>query len=171
MRGSDPDAAVYYLARMLYAGEDIKFIARRIMICAGRGCGKRGSAGTYRGRQRGTGGGAHWYAGGPDHSFPRSSMCNSTEIQFRVQCRVRGNGRCEKSAFHAGSGASAGLPLWWLRKTGTRNRIQIRPQLSESLRKTAVSAGMEWKDRYFTIRPKTAMSRKLANICAFCGNR
>ena len=34
MRGSDPDAAVYYLERMLYAGEDIKFIARRIMICA-----------------------------------------------------------------------------------------------------------------------------------------
>lgn len=34
MRGSDADAAVYYLARMLYAGEDIKFIARRIMICA-----------------------------------------------------------------------------------------------------------------------------------------
>ena len=34
MRGSDPDAAVYYLARMLESGEDIKFIARRIMICA-----------------------------------------------------------------------------------------------------------------------------------------
>ena len=34
IRGSDPDAAVYYLAKMLYAGEDIKFIARRIMICA-----------------------------------------------------------------------------------------------------------------------------------------
>ncbi|MFP3154194.1 replication-associated recombination protein A [Lachnospiraceae bacterium ZAX-1] len=34
MRGSDPDAAVYYLARMLYAGEDIKFISRRMMICA-----------------------------------------------------------------------------------------------------------------------------------------
>ena len=34
MRGSDPDAAVFYLAKMLYAGEDIKFIARRIMICA-----------------------------------------------------------------------------------------------------------------------------------------
>ena len=34
MRGSDPDAAVYYLARMIYAGEDPKFIARRIMICA-----------------------------------------------------------------------------------------------------------------------------------------
>ncbi len=34
MRGSDPDAALYYLARMLYAGEDPKFIARRIMICS-----------------------------------------------------------------------------------------------------------------------------------------
>ena len=34
MRGSDPDATMYYLAKMLYAGEDIKFIARRIVICA-----------------------------------------------------------------------------------------------------------------------------------------
>ena len=34
MRGSDPDAALYYLAKMLYAGESISFIARRIMICA-----------------------------------------------------------------------------------------------------------------------------------------
>jgi len=34
MRGSDPDAAVHYLARMIYAGEDPKFIARRILIAA-----------------------------------------------------------------------------------------------------------------------------------------
>ncbi|MBO6015690.1 MAG: replication-associated recombination protein A [Lachnospiraceae bacterium] len=34
MRGSDPDAAVYYLAKMLYAGESVTFISRRIMICA-----------------------------------------------------------------------------------------------------------------------------------------
>ncbi|MCL2216407.1 MAG: replication-associated recombination protein A [Defluviitaleaceae bacterium] len=34
MRGSDPDAALYYLARMLYAGEDPRFIARRVVICA-----------------------------------------------------------------------------------------------------------------------------------------
>ncbi len=34
MRGSDPNATLYYLARMLKSGEDIKFIARRIMICA-----------------------------------------------------------------------------------------------------------------------------------------
>jgi len=34
MRGSDPDAAIYYLAKMLYVGEDPRFIARRIVICA-----------------------------------------------------------------------------------------------------------------------------------------
>src|SRR4051812_28288281 len=34
MRGSDPDAALYWLAKMLYGGEDIRFIARRIVICA-----------------------------------------------------------------------------------------------------------------------------------------
>lgn len=34
MRGSDPDAAIYYLAKMLYAGESVTFIARRMMICA-----------------------------------------------------------------------------------------------------------------------------------------
>ena len=34
MRGSDPDAALYWLAKMLYAGEDPRFIARRIVICA-----------------------------------------------------------------------------------------------------------------------------------------
>jgi putative ATPase len=34
MRGTDPDAALYWLAKMLYAGEDPRFIARRILICA-----------------------------------------------------------------------------------------------------------------------------------------
>jgi putative ATPase len=34
MRGSDPDAAVYWLAKMIHAGEDPRFIARRIVICA-----------------------------------------------------------------------------------------------------------------------------------------
>ena len=34
MRGSDPDAALYWMAKMIYAGEDPRFIARRIVICA-----------------------------------------------------------------------------------------------------------------------------------------
>ncbi len=39
MRGSDPDGALYYLARMLEAGEDVRFISRRIMIAASEECG------------------------------------------------------------------------------------------------------------------------------------
>lgn len=39
MRGSDPDAALYWLAKMLYAGEDPRFIARRIVICAAEDAG------------------------------------------------------------------------------------------------------------------------------------
>ncbi|MBZ0158121.1 MAG: replication-associated recombination protein A [Alphaproteobacteria bacterium] len=40
MRGSDPDAVVYYLAKMLHAGEDPRFIARRIVICASEDIGE-----------------------------------------------------------------------------------------------------------------------------------
>lgn len=71
MRGSDPDAAVYYLARMLYAGEDIKFIARRIMICASEDVGNADPQALSRGGERGPGGRADWHAGGPDHPCPR----------------------------------------------------------------------------------------------------
>lgn len=39
MRGSDPDATLYYLARMLVSGEDERFISRRIMIAASEECG------------------------------------------------------------------------------------------------------------------------------------
>ena len=55
MRGSDPDAAVYYLAKMLYAGEDIKFIARRIMICAAEDVGNADPIGTHCGSLGSTG--------------------------------------------------------------------------------------------------------------------
>jgi len=43
MRGSDPDAAIYYLAKMIYAGEDPRFIARRIVICASEDVGNADS--------------------------------------------------------------------------------------------------------------------------------
>ena len=75
MRGSDPDAAVYYLAKMLYAGEDVKFIARRIMICAVGRRRKRGPDGACRGSIGGAGGGADRDAGIPDHLVPGSALC------------------------------------------------------------------------------------------------
>jgi putative ATPase len=39
VRGSDPDAALYWLAKMLYAGEDPRFIMRRLLILAGEDIG------------------------------------------------------------------------------------------------------------------------------------
>ena len=71
MRGSDPDAAVYYLARMLYAGEDVKFIARRIMICASEDVGNADPNALCGRGERGAGGGADRNAGEPDHPSPR----------------------------------------------------------------------------------------------------
>ena len=53
IRGSDPDAGVYWLARMLEAGEDARFIARRLVILASRRHRARRSAVDPRGRRRG----------------------------------------------------------------------------------------------------------------------
>ncbi len=87
MRGSDPDAAVYYLAKMLYAGEDIKFIARRIMICASEDVGNADPDGTDGGRLRSTGSGADRDAGGTDYFIPGSTLCgNRAKEQFCGQC-------------------------------------------------------------------------------------
>ena len=83
MRGSDPDAAVYYLARMLYAGEDIKFIARRIMICAAEDVGNADPHGACGRGSGGTGSGAHRYAGGTDHFSAGGDLCGE---RTKEQC-------------------------------------------------------------------------------------
>ena len=75
MRGSDPDAAVYYLARMLYAGEDIKFIARRIMICASEDVGNADPQAFKCSSKRSSCSRAHWTSGSSDHPFPGSFLC------------------------------------------------------------------------------------------------
>ncbi len=169
MRGSDPDAAVYYLARMLYAGEDIKFIARRIMICASEDVGNADPQALTVAVSAAQAVERIGMPGRPRSFFSQAVLYVATapKSNSRAMPCSRAMDAVKKSAFHAGSGASAGLPLWWLRKTGTRNRIQIRSQLSESLRKTAVSAGWNGRTGILSSVRKTAMSRKLANICAF----
>ena len=52
MRGSDPDAAVYWMVRMLEAGEDPLFVLRRMVIFASEDVGQRRSAGARRSRSR-----------------------------------------------------------------------------------------------------------------------
>ena len=90
MRGSDPDAAVYYLARMLYAGEDMKFIARRIMICAAEDVGNadpQALVGAVAGAQAGEAVGTDRPAGGSDYSFPGRHLCgHCSQEQCGLQC-------------------------------------------------------------------------------------
>ena len=87
MRGSDPDAAVYYLAKMLYAGEDIKFIARRIMICASEDVGNCRSTGTSSCSFGSSGSRAGWYAGSSDYFIAGSFICS---VCAKKQCGIYG---------------------------------------------------------------------------------
>ena len=72
MRGSDPDAAVYWLARMLEAGEDARFIARRMVIFASEDIGMADPAGAARRGRRGARRRARRAAGGPAQPRPGS---------------------------------------------------------------------------------------------------
>ena len=102
MRGSDPDAAVYYLAKMLYAGEDIKFIARRIMICASEDVGNADPHGDSRLRSAaaqaveriGHAGGADYPVAGGYSMWRSAPKSNSAVIcafdAAHGGCQVRG---------------------------------------------------------------------------------
>ena len=74
MRGSDPDAAVYYLARMLKAGEEVAFIARRIMICAAEDVGLA-DPNALSGGKCCPGSRKNRHAGGTDHSVGSGCLC------------------------------------------------------------------------------------------------
>ena len=64
VRGSDPDAAVYWLARMLEAGEDPLFVARRLVILAAEDIGLADPRALERGRRGAAGGALHRHARG-----------------------------------------------------------------------------------------------------------
>ena len=88
MRGSDPDAAVYYLAKMLYAGEDVKFIARRIMICASEDVGNADPMALTSGCSSSTGSRADRNAGSTDHFITGGFICGyCSKEQFRMSMR------------------------------------------------------------------------------------
>ncbi len=112
MRGSDPDAAVYYLARMLYAGESVTFIARRMMICASEDVGKRGPAGSAGGSECISGSGTGRHAGGTDYFIPGGSLhCHSAQEQCGKQrhCGSYADGGTDRKS--GNSCAFAGCPL------------------------------------------------------------
>ena len=112
MRGSDPDAAVYYLARMIYAGEDIKFISRRIMICAAEDVGNADPPGIDSSGKRRSGRRAHRSAGGSDHPFAGCDLCGLCTQEQCGLLRYSGcHGGGKDGACHACSRASSGQAL------------------------------------------------------------
>ena len=89
MRGSDPDAALYWLARMIDGGEDPLFIARRLVILASEDIGLADSAGVA-GRGRGAAGGAlRRHAGGLLSARARDALSRDrAEEQQRSAARI-----------------------------------------------------------------------------------
>ena len=112
IRGSDVDAAVHYLARMIEAGEDPRFIARRLMIHASEDVGMAdpdGAADSGRGRP---GGAAGRPAGGADRvGAGHHSPGHRTEVQRCDHRDRRGDGRRPGGQGRLGAAAAAGRPL------------------------------------------------------------
>ncbi|KAG4065381.1 hypothetical protein HA402_006743 [Bradysia odoriphaga] len=135
IRGSDPDAALHYLARMIEAGEDPRFIARRLVISASEDVGPRGSSGPgHRGRRRRRrgvhrhAGGAHPPRGGDrvpgDHGQVERGL-RGHRCGDRRHPRRRLRPRAAAPAGRALSGGEAPRPRPWLRLLA-RQRVRDR---------------------------------------------
>ena len=114
IRGSDVDAGLYWLARMLEAGEDARLIARRLVILASEDVGPRRLAGPRRRRRRGTRRRVRRAARGAAEPRARGRVPGArAEVELgddRARC---GSGRRAGSAGGPGPSASAGLSLSW----------------------------------------------------------
>ena len=135
MRGSDPDAAVYYLAKMLYAGEDVKFIARRIMILASEDIGNADpqalcvAVAAAQAAER-------VECRVPDHPLSGSHLhglrpkSNSAVNAIFAAGRTPSNAQTKTTVRH-----TSRTPTTAATKTpGPRHRLQIRPRLPKPLR-------------------------------------
>ena len=141
MRGSDPDAAVYWMTRMLEAGEDPRFVLRRMVIFASRGCRQRGSAGARR-RDRGAlGGRARRPARGRAAADPGGHVPRArAEIEPRAH-DLRGRAQAGQGARRP-AGAREAAPGVERGRTRARPRrvVQVPARLRGRLRPRGVPA-------------------------------
>ncbi len=141
MRGSDPDAAVYYLASMIAGGEDPKFIARRMIVFASEDVGNadpQALAGGHRGRARR---GVRGAARVPHQPEPGGDVPGSgPQEQRRLQGGRRGAGRRAPRGQPAPAAPPAQRQL--PRREGTRSRRGVQvPARERRLGRAAVPAG------------------------------
>ena len=118
MRGSDPDAAVYYLAKMLYAGEDVKFIAPKNHDPRLRRHRKRRSTGPLRSSRRSPGSRTRRNARVPDYPLSGSHLHGlRPQKQLRSQRHLRCHGLRQTHKNHSPA-TPPGRPLRRSRKLG-----------------------------------------------------
>ncbi len=164
MRGSYLDAAVYYLAKMLYAGEDVTFIARRIMICASEDVGNVGPERPDCGGQRSPGCRTAWNAGGTDCAGTGSHLCGK---RTKEQCGLPGSGqstfRCSAVENRTGSNVSLRCPLKVPAKLGRGLGYKYAHDYPNHYVEQQYLPDA-YKDMKFLSRQKTAMSRPFGNI-------
>ena len=125
VRGSDADAALHYLARMIEAGEDPRFIARRLVILASEDIGLADPTALADRGRGGAGGAADRDAGGPAQPRPGHDRARGgAEVQRRDQGDRRRQRRRPRRQDRAGAAAPARRPL--------RRREEARPRRSRT---------------------------------------
>ena len=127
MRGSDPDAALYWLAKMLYAGEDIRFIARRIVICASEDVGMADPQALVVAVAAQQSSGIHRPARGADSPRPRDRLHrHRAEEQPRLRGHRQSDGRRENRRHPRRPETPARHALQKLREARPRRGLPIR---------------------------------------------
>ena len=172
MRGSDVDAALHYLARMLEAGEDPRFIARRIVIAASEDVGMADPTALQTAVAA-----MHAVAqiGMPEARIILAQAvvhnAHGAQVQRRLPRHQRGDRR------HAGRARAAPVPaaparqrLRRGRAAGPRRRVRLRPRRARRGRRAAVPPGRPGRQRRTTTGRPTGGSRN-ASPCGSPGSR
>ncbi len=141
IRGSDVDAGLYWLARMLAAGEDARFIARRLVILASEDIGMADPDCPAGGRCRGPGGGVRRAARGPAQPGPgRRPPGQRAQVQPGDRGPRRRPGRRGRTAGRPGAGPPARRPLPGRRPARPRAGLPVPPRRRAGLGGPALPA-------------------------------
>ena len=138
VRGSDPDAALYWLAKMLYAGEDPRFILRRLVILAGEDIGLADPMGLVVANAADAGVRVHRDAGRHvPHRRSHALSGDRAQVQQRrfLLSRAQASGRRRQGP---GASASAGRHPRRARRSGTARAISIRTSSTATLRRRTI---------------------------------
>ena len=157
IRGSDPDAALYWLARMLEAGEDVRFLARRIVIAASEDI---GNADPHALPLAVAAMQACEFVGLPECQLPLAQAVTYLACAPKSNAATVGIGearaRCQRRPAAAGAGASARPALPGRETAGAWRRVINMP----TMRPAALRPRIIWESSGNTIGRSIAVSKK-----------